>query len=179
MAEMRLRARPIVLLAAVLLLALPAVAGADIKPIPKPDNPVTPATPPAPPPPPATPVSKPDNTAVTPPSPPATPPAPPATPPAPPATPPSPPTIPETIVVAVIPGGHDQSNAAVPGAPPPPDPTPIALVAASEPMPSHGSSTPAWKLALLALLAAGEAFLVVRLVRHRPGGPGGELTPAQ
>ena len=38
-------------------------------------------------------------------------------------------------------------------------------------MPSQGSSTPAWKLALLALLAAGEAFLVVRLVRHRPGGP--------
>ena len=36
-------------------------------------------------------------------------------------------------------------------------------------MPSQGSSTPAWKLALLALLAAGEAFLVVRLVRHRPG----------
>ena len=47
MAEMRLRARPIVLLATVLLLALPAVAGADIKPIPKPDNPATPATPPA------------------------------------------------------------------------------------------------------------------------------------
>ena len=180
MAEMRLRARPIVLLATVLLLALPAVAGADIKPIPKPDNPVTPAAPPAPPPPPATPVSKPDNTAVTPPSPPsppATPPAPPAPPPAsPPPPPPSPPEIPETIVVAVVQGGHDQSNIEVPGAPPPPDPTPLALVAASEPMPSHGSSTPAWKLALLALLAAGEAFLVVRLVRHRPGG---ELTPAQ
>jgi hypothetical protein len=34
--------------------------------------------------------------------------------------------------------------------------------------------TPAWKLALLALLAAAEAFLVVRLVRHRPG----QLSPA-
>ncbi len=35
-------------------------------------------------------------------------------------------------------------------------------------MPSDGSDTPAWKLALLALLAAGEAFLIVSLVRHRP-----------
>jgi hypothetical protein len=172
MAEMRLRARPIVLLATVLLLALPAVAGADIKPIPKPPSPpVAPATPPAPPPPPATPVNKPE-TPVTPPAPPATPPAPPATPPSPPAAPPTPPT----IVVEEVAGGHDQSNAEVAGAPPPPEPTPLALVAASEPMPSQGSGTPAWKLALLALLAAGEAFLVVRLVRHRPGGG---LTPAQ
>jgi hypothetical protein len=173
MAEMRLRTRPIVLLAAVLLLALPALAGADIKPIPKPPPapPSAPVTPPAPPPPPATPVNRPEPP-VTPPSPPATPPSPPATPPAPPATPPAPPA----IVVEAVPGGHDQSNAEVIGAPPPPDPTPLALVSSSEPMPSQGSGTPVWKLALLALLAAGEAFLVVRLVRHRPGG---ELTPAQ
>ena len=38
-----------------------------------------------------------------------------------------------------------------------------------------GTSTPAWKIALLALLAAAEAFLVVRLVRNRPG----DLSPAQ
>ena len=172
MAEMRLRARPIVLLATVLLLALPAIAGADIKPIPKPPEPTSsPAPPPPPPSPPAAPVNKPE-TPVTPPSPPATPPAPPATPPSPPATPPAPPSPPvtETIVVVAVRGGHDQSNAELPGEPPPPDPTPLALVAATEPMPSQGSSTPAWKLALLALLAAGEAFLIVRLVRHRPGG---------
>ena len=42
-------------------------------------------------------------------------------------------------------------------------------------MTSPAASTPAWKIALLALLAAGEAFLVVRLVRHRPG----DLSPAQ
>jgi hypothetical protein len=171
MAEMRLRARPVVLLATVLLLALPAVAAADIKPIPKPANPVTPATPPPPPPPPpAGPVNKPPVN-VTPP--PATPPAPPATPPSPPAAPPTGNTV--AIVVEDVLGGHDQSGVAAPVAPPP-DPTPLALVAASEALPSHGSGTPAWKLALLALLAAGEAFLVVRLVRHRPGG---ELTPAQ
>jgi hypothetical protein len=168
MAEMRLRARPVVLLATVLLLALPAVAAADIKPIPKPADPVTAATPP--PPPPATPVNKPPVN-VTPP--PATPPAPPATPPSPPAAPPTGNTA--AIVVEDVLGGHDQSGVAAPVAPPP-DPTPLALVAASEALPSHGSGTPAWKLALLALLAAGEAFLVVRLVRHRPGG---ELTPAQ
>jgi hypothetical protein len=174
MAEMRLRARPIVLLATVLLLALPVAAGADIKPIPKPPSPPSaPVTPPAPPPPPATPVDRP-TTPVTPPSPPATPPSPPATPPSPPATPPSPPVDP--IVVEAVQGGHDQSGVAVPVAPPP-DPTPLALVAAGETVPSQGSSTPAWKLALLALLVAGEAFLIVRLVRHRPGG--GELTPAQ
>ena len=52
---------------------------------------------------------------------------------------------------------------------PPPDPTPLDARAASETVPSQDSSTPAWKIALLALLAAGEAFLIVRLVRHRPG----------
>jgi len=169
-----LRTRPLVLLATVLTLALPAVAGADIKPIPKPPPPPSaPVTPPAPPPPPATPVNRP-VTPVTPPSPPATPPAPPATPPPPPAAPPSPPVT-QTILVAEIQGGHDQSGVAI-ALPPPPDPTPLAIVAAGEAVPSQGSSTPAWKLALLALLAAGEAFLIVRLVRHRPGG---ELTPAQ
>ncbi|MDX6596471.1 MAG: hypothetical protein QOE87_358, partial [Gaiellales bacterium] len=147
MAEMRLRARPVVLLATVLLLALPAVAAADIKPIPKPANPVTPATPPPPPPPPpAGPVNKPPVN-VTPP--PATPPAPPATPPSPPAAPPTGNTV--AIVVEDVLGGHDQSGVAAPVAPPP-DPTPLALVAASEALPSHGSGTPAWKLALLALL---------------------------
>ena len=72
-------------------------------------------------------------------------------------------------------GGRDQSGIAVP-APPPPEPTPLGLVAASDRVTSPATSTPAWKIALLALLAAGEAFLVVRLVRNRPGG---ELSPAQ
>ena len=73
-------------------------------------------------------------------------------------------------------GGRDQSNAIAPELvpptqakpPPAPPPTPLALVAAAERSSSHGEATPAWKLALLALLAAAEAFLVVRLVRHRP-----------
>lgn len=165
-----MRARPIVLLATVLLLALPAVASADIKPIPKPDNPVAPATPPAPPPPPAAPVNKPVTNTPVATSPPATPPSPPA----------APPTVPdtgatvETIVVESAEGGRDQSGVPAPVIPPP-DPTPLALVAAIETVPSQDSATPAWKIALLALLAAGEAFLVVRLVRRRPGG----LSPAQ
>jgi hypothetical protein len=71
-------------------------------------------------------------------------------------------------------GGRDQSGIAVP-APPPPEPTPLALVAASDLATSSGTSTPAWKIALLALLAAAEAFLVVRLVRNRPRG---DLSPA-
>jgi hypothetical protein len=64
-------------------------------------------------------------------------------------------------------GSRDQSAVVAPAIPPP-DPTPLALVAAGESIPSQGTPTPAWKLALLALLAAAEAFLVVRLVRHRP-----------
>jgi len=47
---------------------------------------------------------------------------------------------------------------------------------------SPGTSTPAWKIGLLALLAATEAFLVVRLVRDRPadhtGDHTGDLSPA-
>lgn len=69
--------------------------------------------------------------------------------------------------MVTIEGDRDQSAAEI-SLPPPPDPTPLALVAASETLPSQGGgSTPAWKLALLALLAAAEAFLVVRLVRRR------------
>ena len=171
MAEMRLRARPLVLLATVLLLALPAVAAAEIKPIPKPDPVVTPATPPPAPPPPAA-VNRPDTTPPV--SPPASPPPPPVTPPVDTTPPESETPVEPVIVVSALEGGRDQSGVAVPVAPPP-DPTPLALVAATETVPSQGSSTPAWKIALLALLAAGEAFLIVRLVRHRPGG----LSPAQ
>jgi hypothetical protein len=43
---------------------------------------------------------------------------------------------------------------------------------------SAGTSTPAWKIGLLALLAATEAFLVVRLVRDRPGDRTADLSPA-
>jgi hypothetical protein len=87
------------------------------------------------------------------------------------------------VVVIVASGGRDQSNAiapelvppAQPAPPPVPDPTPLALVTTPERGSSHSEATPAWKLALLALLAAAEAFLVVRLVRHRPA----MLAPAQ
>ena len=71
-------------------------------------------------------------------------------------------------------GGRDQSGIAVP-APPPPAPTPLALVAAGQRVNAPGTSAPAWKIALLALLAAAEAFLVVRLLRSRPG----DLSPVQ
>ncbi|MDP9258014.1 MAG: hypothetical protein M3Q31_15885 [Actinomycetota bacterium] len=77
------------------------------------------------------------------------------------------------MVVVTAQGGRDQSGSAVP-APPPPEPTPLGLVAAGDRVASPGTSTPAWKIALLALLAAAEAFLVVRIVRNRPG----DLSPA-
>jgi hypothetical protein len=78
------------------------------------------------------------------------------------------------VVVVTAEGGRDQSGIAVP-APPPPEPTPLGLVATGDRVTSPGTSTPAWKIALLALLAATEAFLVVHLVRSRSG----ELAPAQ
>jgi hypothetical protein len=176
MAEMRLRSGHWILLAILVLLALPAVAGADIQPIPKPPPPpATPPSPPATPPsPPATPPTPPATPPTPPATPPATPPTPPATPPTPPATPPTPPATPptgtgtntpETIIVLVAEGGRDQSG--VVAVVPPPDPTPLAVVAVGDVIPSEGSSTPIWKIAVLALLAAGEAFLIVRLVRHR------------
>jgi hypothetical protein len=74
-------------------------------------------------------------------------------------------------------GGRDQSGIAVP-APPPPQPTPLGTVTAAQHVTSAGSSTPAWKIGLLALLAATEAFLVVRLVRDRPGDRTADLSPA-
>jgi hypothetical protein len=74
-------------------------------------------------------------------------------------------------------GAHDQSGIVLPvdvaptapPALPTPDPTPLAVVAVGERQSAQSDATPAWKLALLALLAAAEAFLVVRLVRDRPG----------
>jgi hypothetical protein len=162
MAAMRLRAFLAAFTAVLVLLALPAVAAADPKPIAKPPA----ATPqPAPPPPSPPPAS----------APPPAPPPPPAAPASPPSTPRTP-TVEKPVVVLVASGGRDQSNAiapellppAQPKPPPAPHPTPLALVALSERNSSHGEATPAWKLALLALLAASEAFLVVRLVRHRP-----------
>ena len=74
-------------------------------------------------------------------------------------------------------GGRDQSGIAVP-APPPPQPTPLGTVTAAQHVTSAGTSTPAWKIGLLALLAATEAFLVVRLVRDRPGDRTADLSPA-
>jgi hypothetical protein len=88
-------------------------------------------------------------------------------------------TPPATVTPKVILGGRDHANdfvAAVPATvTPQPSPTPLAFVAIGDRLPSTSTPTPAWKLALLALLAAAEAFLVVRLVRSRPGGT---LTPA-
>jgi hypothetical protein len=78
-----------------------------------------------------------------------------------------------TVVVVSAQGGRDQSGIAVP-APPAPQPTPLGTVTASQRVTAPRSSTPAWKIALLALLAASEAFLVVRLVRNRPS----DLSPA-
>jgi hypothetical protein len=83
-------------------------------------------------------------------------------------------TTPKVVVVDVV--GRDQSSAEItlPSTGTPtavaPDPTPLGIVAVGDRVRSHSPTTPAWKLALLALLAAAEAFLVVRLVRHRPGG---------
>jgi hypothetical protein len=81
------------------------------------------------------------------------------------------------VIVVKARGARDQSGVVLPvdvapTAPPVvpvPDPTPLALVAVGERDSAPSDATPAWKLALLALLAAAEAFLVVRLVRHRPG----------
>jgi hypothetical protein len=176
MAEMRLQARPSILLAGLLLLTSPALAAAEPKPIAKPSN--------------IAPIQK---APVQPSSPPAAPPAPPAPPAS--TTPPAGTTtgqtsgsgtgstgtsttgtnapVKETVIVVTAQGGRDQSGIAVP-APPPPEPTPLGLVAAGDRVTSPGTSTPAWKVALLALLAAAEAFLVVRLVRNRPG----DLSPA-
>jgi cobalamin biosynthesis Mg chelatase CobN len=82
-------------------------------------------------------------------------------------------TPPLTETPVVILGGRDHANdfvAAVHATvTPPPSPTPLTLVAVGDRLPTSSTSTPAWKLALLALLAAAEAFLVVRLVRNRPG----------
>jgi hypothetical protein len=79
----------------------------------------------------------------------------------------------QTVVVVAVEGGRDQSGIAVP-APPPPQPTPLGTVTTAQRVTAPGTSTPAWKIGLLALLAATEAFLVVRLVRNRPG----DLSPA-
>ena len=80
---------------------------------------------------------------------------------------------PATVTPVTILGGRDHVNDVVPAvhatAVPPPSPTPLAFVATGDKLPSSSTPTPAWKLALLALLAAAEAFLVVRLVRNRPG----------
>jgi hypothetical protein len=164
------------MLVGLMVLALPAVAAAEPKPIAKPANiaPIKPtqsSTPPASPPsPPSQPSSPPAQTNTPPPSPPPSPPSPPVGTKRPsvsqtPVTP--------TVIVVTAAGGRDQSGSAVP-APPPPDPTPLGLVGAADRVTAAGKSTPAWKIALLALLAASEAFLVVRLVRNRPGG---EVSP--
>jgi cytoskeletal protein RodZ len=182
MSDMRLRARSFLLLAGLLLLSLPSAAAAEPHPIAKPNRiapiqPVKPAhssTPPA---------SSNSSSASSSTPPPASPP-------------PAPPTqrsaspssaagsrtrapvrtqlpLKQQVVVIDALGGRDQSGIAVP-APPPPEPTPLGLVRATDRVTAPAASTPAWKIALLALLAAGEAFLVVRLVRNRPG----ELSPA-
>ena len=82
-----------------------------------------------------------------------------------------------TVVVVAVQGGRDQSGISLP-APPPPQPTPLGTVSAGQHVTSPGTSTPAWKIGLLALLAATEAFLVVRLVRDRPGDRTADLSPA-
>jgi hypothetical protein len=175
MAEMRLPAQASVLLAGLLLLTLPALAAADPKPVPRPSTTIQPIQP--------TKSSTPPANS-TPPSPPPAPPSPPPSPPVNTATTgstgttatntPVTPVTPPVVVVVTAQGGRDQSGISVP-APPPPEPTPLGLVAAGDRVSSPGTSTPAWKIALLALLAAAEAFLVVSIVRNRPSG---DLSPA-
>ncbi|HET6171116.1 MAG TPA: hypothetical protein VFD90_00840 [Gaiellales bacterium] len=46
-------------------------------------------------------------------------------------------------------------------------PTPLGLVGSGEALPVHDRTWPAWKIAALALLAAAETFLLVRLTRGR------------
>ena len=87
---------------------------------------------------------------------------------------------PKIVSVNVV--GRDQSGAeiTIPADVTPtvaaPDPTPLALVSVGDRIRSHSTATPAWMLALLAVLAAAEAFLVVRLVRNRSRGGGGIST---
>jgi hypothetical protein len=176
MADMRLRARPSALFAVLLLLALPAVAAADPKPILKPEN-TTPVRP-APAQPPPAPPSPPTHTAPVNTTPASVEPAKTVAP----VTHNPPPVQPSQ-------GGRDQSGVVVTTVTPPPtepvvetpvtvpapDPTPLGLVSASDSGTEPSTATPPWKLALLALLAAAEAFLLVRLVRHRPG----SLSPIQ
>lgn len=193
--EMRFRA-PWALVTALLALTLPAVAAAEPKPIKKPEHiaPIKPAqtqtsTPPASPPsPPPSPPASSSSSSTSSSSTAKTPPA---------STSSSSTTsqgsttagttgtvtsgtntpLTSTVVVVAAAGGRDQSGIAVP-APPPPQPTPLGTVGAAQHVTSPGSSTPAWKIGLLALLAATEAFLVVRLVRDRPGDHTGDLSPA-
>lgn len=82
---------------------------------------------------------------------------------------------PKVVFVNVI--GRDQSTAEITMPPADvipkvaaPDPTPLAIVSVGDRIRSHSTSTPVWMLGLLGVLAAAEAFLVVRLVRNRPRG---------
>jgi hypothetical protein len=172
--DMRLREFSSVLLAGLLLLAFPALAAATPHPIAKPKT-ITPIQPAS------------GQPSTPPPSPPpaASPPPPPSVSPPPPASPPAQGSVntgsaaghapaKAAVVVIAARGGRDQSGIAVP-APPPPEPTPLALVTAGQRVSAPGTNAPAWKIAVLALLAAGEAFLVVRLLRSRPG----DLSPVQ
>ena len=48
-----------------------------------------------------------------------------------------------------------------------PEPTPLGFVGVGEALPSAGATWPDWMLTLVGVLVAGEAMLLVRLVRMR------------
>jgi hypothetical protein len=64
-------------------------------------------------------------------------------------------------------GGRDESALAAATAAAAPAPTPLELVGAGESLPSYEDSWPSWLIPLLTLLAAAEAFVLVRLARGR------------
>ncbi len=70
-----------------------------------------------------------------------------------------------------ISGGRRQP-VAIPALRTAPPPTPLGLVGVGETLPAGRSVWPSWMLSLLGALLAGEAFLLVRLVRarRRPAG---------
>jgi hypothetical protein len=61
-------------------------------------------------------------------------------------------------------GGRDASAYATPTAL---APTPLGLVGAGEALPTYDAPWPSWMIPLLTMLAAGEGFVLVRLVRGR------------
>lgn len=54
--------------------------------------------------------------------------------------------------------------------------TPLGFVGAGEALPAYGYAWPAWKIALLTLLAVAEGFVLARIVRNRRFARASEIT---